>query len=166
MRYRKVRLLVGVGRKMSASDGPEGGSAVADAPSEERGHEEGRWHTGGILAEISTRIVRLHKETYGKGPTKARTYYDRDLVVCVLGGAFTRVEQTLAENGKVQAVLDQRSAWQDAMRGRFIAMIEEVTGRKVLAFISGTHHDPDLVTEMFLLEPMPEHDGEPYEHGS
>ena len=46
------------------------------------------------LANISRRIVQLHKEFYGKGPTKAKTYYSDDLVVVLMRGGYTKVEDT------------------------------------------------------------------------
>ena len=55
---------------------------------------------GDVLTAISDGLVALLKEYYGRGPTQAKTYYHDDLVVCVLRGGFTRVEQTLLEGGR------------------------------------------------------------------
>jgi len=68
------------------------------------------------------------KEFYGVGPTQAKTYYYDDLVVCVLRGGFTRVEQTLLEGGRTSAVIQQRMEFQEVMRDRFAAVIERATG--------------------------------------
>ncbi len=105
------------------------------------------------LANISRRIVGLHKEYYGKGPTKAKTYYDDDLVVVLMRGGFTKVEETLMREGRGQAVLDQRRQFQEVMRERFDEVIREELGRGVIAFMSGTHQEPDLLAEIFVLEP-------------
>jgi uncharacterized protein YbcI len=105
------------------------------------------------LANISRRLVGLHKEYYGKGPTKAKTYYNDDLVVVLLRGGFTRVEETLRREGRAQAVIDQRGEFQEVMRERYGAVIEEEIGRKVIAFMSGSHQEPDLLAEVFVLEP-------------
>lgn len=108
---------------------------------------------GDVLAAISGRIVHLHKEFYGKGPTKAKTYYAGDVVTVVLRGGFTRVEQTLLEEGRGSDVIEQRMAFQEVMKERFVEAIEEITGRRVAAFMSGSHQDPDLIAEVFVLEP-------------
>lgn len=105
------------------------------------------------LANISRRLVGLHKEFYGKGPTKAKTYYNDDLVVVLMRGGFTRVEETLLREGRGDAVIDQRRQFQDVMHERFDAVIQEELGRRVIAFMSGSHQDPDLLAEVFVLEP-------------
>ena len=104
------------------------------------------------LANISRRIVQLHKEFYGKGPTKAKTYYHDDLVVVLMRGGFTRVEETLLQSGRGDAVKQQRAEFQQAMREPFTKVIEEETGRKVVAFMSTSHQHPDMLGELFVLE--------------
>jgi uncharacterized protein YbcI len=106
---------------------------------------------GSTLAEISRRIVALVKKYYGKGPTHARTYYFGDVVLVLLNGGYTPVEKTLLEGGQAQAVMDQRAVFQDVMRPRFKRVIEEELQREVLAFMSMTHHEPDLNAELFVL---------------
>lgn len=105
-----------------------------------------------VLANISRRIVQLHKEFYGKGPTKAKTYVLDDIVVVLMRGGFTRVEETLLQSGRGESVKQQRADFQQAMREPFRQVIEEETGRKVIAFMSGSHQHPDLLGEMFVLE--------------
>lgn len=109
--------------------------------------------TGEALANISRRIVQLHKEYYGKGPTRAKTYVADDLVVVLMRGGFSRAEETLLEEGRGHAVIAQRMAFQEVMRPRFQAVIEEELGRRVSGFMSGSHQHPDMIGEMFLLEP-------------
>ena len=104
------------------------------------------------LANISRRIVQLHKEFYGKGPTKAKTYYHDDLVVVLMRGGFTRVEETLLQSGRGDSVKQQRSDFQQVMRAPFVQVIEEETGRKVAAFMSSSHQHPDMLAEVFVLE--------------
>ena len=110
-------------------------------------------HAGEVMAAISGRIVSLHKEFYGKGPTKAKTYYHGDVITVLLRGGFTRVEETLLEEGRGADVIEQRMAFQEVMRERYTEVIEEITGRKVAAFMSGSHQDPDLICEVFVLDP-------------
>jgi uncharacterized protein YbcI len=108
---------------------------------------------GDLLTGISKGMVALLKEFYGRGPTRAKSYYQDDLVVCLLRGGFTRVEQTLLEGGRGDAVIQQRMEFQELMRERFVAVIEEVTGRSVIGFMSGNQQDPDIMCEVFILAP-------------
>jgi uncharacterized protein YbcI len=98
-------------------------------------------------------MVALLKEFYGRGPTRTKSYYADDLVVCVLRGGFSRVEQTLLDGGRGNAVLNQRLAFQDVMRDRFAGVIEAATGRPVIGFMSGNQQHPDMMCEVFILGP-------------
>ena len=109
--------------------------------------------SGATRTAISEGIVALLKEYYGVGPTRAKTYIHDDLVVCLLRGGFTRVEQTLLEGGRAGAVLEQRMAFQEVMRTRFVTVIETATGRQVIGFMSGNQQDPDMICEVFVLAP-------------
>ena len=106
-----------------------------------------------MLTAISDGIVGLLKEYYGRGPTRAKSYYQDDLVVCLLRGGFTRVEETLRDAGRGHEVILQRMAFQDVMRDRFEAVIHEATGRRVIGFMSGNQQDPDMICEVFVLAP-------------
>jgi uncharacterized protein YbcI len=111
---------------------------------------------GPLLAEITNRIVAFMREHYGRGPIKAKTYVLDNLIVCVLSDGFTAIEKTMVEGGEPERVLDMRRDFQRMMQARYTEMIEEQTGRKVLAFLSQTHVDPDLTIEMFLMDgPLP-----------
>jgi len=98
-------------------------------------------------------MVALLKEYYGRGPTRAKSYYEDDLVVCVLRGGFSRVEQTLLEGGRGHAVIQQRMEFQELMRRRFETVIERATGRRVIGFMSGNQQHPDMMCEVFILAP-------------
>ena len=110
-------------------------------------------HDGRIRTAISEGIVALHKDFYGSGPTQARTYLVDDLVVCLLRGGFTRVEQTLLDAGRGHAVVAQRTEFQEVMRERFVAVVEHATGRRVVAFMAGGQQEPDMLCEVFVLAP-------------
>jgi uncharacterized protein YbcI len=116
-------------------------------------HATVRQAEGAALTAVSDGMVGLLKEFYGVGPTQAKTYYHDDLVVCLMRGGFTRVEQTLLEGGRTSAVLQQRMEFQEVMRDRFIAVIEHATGRRVVGFMSGNQQDPDMICEVFVLAP-------------
>jgi uncharacterized protein YbcI len=108
---------------------------------------------GDVLTAISDGMVALLKEFYGRGPTRTKSYYEDDLVVCLLRGGFTRVEQTLLQGGRGASVIQQRMDFQDVMRARFQAVIEAATGRRVIGFMSGNQQDPDIMCEVFILAP-------------
>ena len=122
-------------------------------PPTSAGHEVAHAARGEILTAVSDGIVALFKEFYGKGPTRAKTYYEDDLVVCLLRGGFTRVEETLRDAGRGHEVILQRMAFQDVMRDRFESVIQEATGRRVVGFMSGNQQDPDMLCEIFVLAP-------------
>jgi uncharacterized protein YbcI len=108
---------------------------------------------GDVLTAISDGMVALLKEFYGRGPTRTKSYYADDLVVCVLRGGFSRVEQTLLEGGRGPAVIQQRMEFQELMRQRFAAVIEHATGRQVIGFMNGNQQHPDMMCEVFILAP-------------
>jgi uncharacterized protein YbcI len=99
-------------------------------------------------------MVQLHKEYFGKGPTKARTYITEELVVCVLEGGFTKGERTLVAHGKEDAIVHQREAVQEVVRERFIEIVEELLARNVASFISGVDAVTQTSAEVFVLEPL------------
>jgi uncharacterized protein YbcI len=115
--------------------------------------EQGTAATREAAAAISRELVSLHKQFYGRGPVRAKTYLVDDTVVCVLEGGFTVVERTLIEVGRAAAVHDMRLSFQAAMRDQFTAIVESALGRSVRAYLSQVHTDPDVAVELFLLEP-------------
>ena len=104
--------------------------------------------SGDVRTAISDGIVALLKEFYGRGPDKARTYVNGDLVVCLLRGGFTRVEQTLREGGHGDDVIRQRMVFQTSCASCF----EQATGRKLIGFV-GKQRDRDIICEFFVLAP-------------
>ena len=107
--------------------------------------------SGDVRTEISDGLVALLKDYYGRGPDRTKTYVNDDLVVCLLRGGFTRVEQTLLEEGHGDDVIRQRMVFQQVMRKRFEQVVEHATGRKVIGFMSGNQQDPDMICEVFVL---------------
>jgi uncharacterized protein YbcI len=107
---------------------------------------------GRVLSTISNGMVRIHREAYGRGADRVRTIMDGNYVVSFLDGIFTPAERTLISAGEADAVSETRLAFQRAMRAEFVRVVEEATGRKVIAFLSQTHIDPDLAVETFVLE--------------
>ena len=110
---------------------------------------------GELAAAISDTVVRALARTTGRGPTKARTTLGDNGVFVVLQDSLTRGEQTLVNAGQNAAVLDLRKRWQLVMEEEISREIEDLTGRKVIGFMSDNHIDPDLAVEVFVLEPLP-----------
>ena len=108
---------------------------------------------GELNAAISKAVVRSFSDYIGRGPTKARTSIRDDLVVCLLENGLTKAERSLVAAGRGQLVLHTRSALQSTMRSDLAAAVERLTERKVIAFMSDNHIDPDVGTETFLLAP-------------
>jgi uncharacterized protein YbcI len=109
---------------------------------------------GPLLEEISRRIVQLYKESHGRGPTRARTYWEDDVITVVVRGGFTPDERTLRAAGRGEAVLEHRVQFQEAMRARFRQEVEHLTGRTVIGVMSGVQvEEPEMAAQVFVLEP-------------
>jgi uncharacterized protein YbcI len=104
-------------------------------------------------ATISTSAVQLLHEYTGRGPTNAKTEINDDLVTIVLANTLTKGESKLVESGKSDEVLRLRHEYQLTMRDDLVALVERELDRKVIAFMSQNHIDPDLAVEVFVLEP-------------
>jgi uncharacterized protein YbcI len=108
---------------------------------------------GQLLAAISTKIVAILRDHYGRGPMKAKTYALDDVIVVVMrGSGFTPLEKTIMESGQPERVVSMRHEFQNIMTQRFTETIEELTGRKVLAFLSQAHVQPDITMEIFFVD--------------
>jgi uncharacterized protein YbcI len=112
---------------------------------------------GQLLAAISTSIVGILRDHYGRGPMKAKTYALDDIIVCVMrGSGFTPLEQTIMDSGEPDRVVEMREDFQRVMADRYKNAIEDLTGRKVVAFLSQAHVEPDITMEIFFIDgPMP-----------
>jgi uncharacterized protein YbcI len=108
---------------------------------------------GQLLAAISTSIVAIVREHYGRGPMNAKTYALDDIIVVVMrGSGFTALEQTMMDDAGADRVAALRHEFQHMMAGRYRNAIEELTGRNVVAFLSQTHIDPDITMEIFFID--------------
>jgi uncharacterized protein YbcI len=104
-------------------------------------------------AMISTATVQVLHDYTGRGPTKAKTMINDDVVTVMLADTLTRGERKLVETGHPDRVISLRHDFQLAMRDDLIAIVERQLKRKVIAFMSQNHIDPDLAVEIFVLEP-------------
>jgi uncharacterized protein YbcI len=106
---------------------------------------------GEVLSQISTEMAELYEDHFGKRPGEAKTYAHDDVVVCVLRDSLTTVETTLSTNGHRSTVHNVRAAFQEAVADGFKGIVERSTNRRVIAFMSQAHIDPDLTIEIFFL---------------
>jgi uncharacterized protein YbcI len=117
-------------------------------------------HGGSLLQDVSTAMVSLHKEQFGRGPTKAQSHFaGPDALLCVMEDALLPAERAMVAMGEQQRVRDTRMFFQVATADRFIAAVETITGRTVRAFASATDPDRQVVIENFIFEPAPTGDG-------
>jgi uncharacterized protein YbcI len=108
---------------------------------------------GQLLAAISTSIVGMLHEHYGRGPMKAKTYALDDIIVVVMrGSGFTPLEQTIMDSGEPERVIAMREDFQRVMADRYKQTIEKLTDRVVLAFLSQAHVEPDITMEIFFVD--------------
>ena len=126
--------------------------AEAHSGEQERTQEQERTHL--LVQEVSNEMVRIYKEMFGRGPTKARTdFAGRDILLCTLENTFTPAEKNLAAMGELQRLRDTRLFFQYATISEFINAIERITNRRVRAFVSGIDAEKDVASELFYLEP-------------
>jgi uncharacterized protein YbcI len=108
---------------------------------------------GHLLAAISTSIVGILRDHYGRGPMKAKTYVLDDVIVVVMrGSGFTALEQTIMDSGEPNRVIEMREDFQRVMATRYKDTIRELTGRNVVAFLSQAHVEPDITMEIFFID--------------
>jgi len=108
---------------------------------------------GQLSAAISNSVVQCTREYTGRGATKARTTIGNDMIVTRMEDTLTKGERSLADNGKGDMVSEIRRCFQMTMRDDLVARVEALTGRKVIAFMSANHIEPDMGVEIFVLEP-------------
>jgi uncharacterized protein YbcI len=112
--------------------------------------------TGGELASaVSNAMVAVYAEHIGRGPTRVRTSFGRDLVAVVLEETLTKAERRLVADGESDMVVTTRRTFQRTMREDLVGAVERLTGRTVAAFLSDQHVNPDVAVEVFVLAPDP-----------
>jgi uncharacterized protein YbcI len=108
--------------------------------------------SGQLTAAVSSAVVGLFSKHVGRGPTKARTTIDGDLVVVLLRDGMTTAEKNLVHAGKEVEVHQLRRAFQETMRVELVDTVERLTNSKVSAFMSVNHSSPDVAAEIFVLD--------------
>jgi uncharacterized protein YbcI len=122
------------------------------------GAHDGAGMDGGSLREVSRAMVRLYKEQFGRGPETVSTHYaGPNTIVAILANSLTPVERSMRDMGEHQRLRDIRVMFQHATEAQFRAVVEQITGRRVIGFMSGIDVANDISTEVFTLEPTDAH---------
>ena len=107
---------------------------------------------GELLGRVSRELVHALKRSYGKGPTKAKSYLCDDILLVAMEGGLLPAENTMIERGRNDLVREFRQQYENELAGTFTAVVEEITGRKVLNYQSQIMFDPDMIFELFVLD--------------
>jgi uncharacterized protein YbcI len=125
---------------------------VSSRPVPTPGVDEVRLAHGRLRSAIARAVVQVHSRRLGRGPTKARAFFRGNVVVLLLYDAMTKGERSLAAYGRVEAALELRRELEQTMREDLVRAVEGLTDGRVLAFMSDSHLNPDLVVELYMLD--------------
>ena len=114
---------------------------------------------GGTLTALSNAVVQIVRDYTGRGPTQARAVVRDNLVVVLMQETLLKAEHSLINDDKGRLVVEMRRSFQQTMRAELSAAVERITERKVIAFMSDSHLEPDYSVEVFVLEPDGATDG-------
>lgn len=109
--------------------------------------------SGSPAVHISNAVVQVYRAQVGRGPTRARTIIDHNLVIVELRDTLTPGERNLVAAGDAHAVGQTRRAYRRLVHAPLIAAVEEILGRTVVALLSDTRPDADIAVEVFVLAP-------------
>jgi uncharacterized protein YbcI len=124
--------------------------AMATPAEADRSATDGNRVGGSPVAAISREIVGIHARFYGRGPTKAKTVWREEIVICILEDVFTKSEKVLVDGGRFADVRANRTAFQDETEPLFRGAVEAATGRRVASFLSQISED-SVACEVFVL---------------
>jgi uncharacterized protein YbcI len=107
---------------------------------------------GELNAAITSALVGIHTQFLGRGPSSASTSHSERIVITLMHDVLTPAEKSLAKTGQIEAVDRIRRMFQGIMEADLREAVERLTGRKVIAVISGNHIDPDVAAVLFMLD--------------
>jgi uncharacterized protein YbcI len=119
-------------------------------PTEPLQEQTTRDGAGSVVAAVSRQIVGIYADYYGRGPTRAKTIWRDEVVVCILEDVFTRAEKLLVDGGRFDQVRLNRQAFQDQIEPLFHQVVEGATGRRVAACLSQVNRN-GVAAEIFTL---------------
>ena len=110
-----------------------------------------------VTAELCNEMVRIYKEIFGRGPTRARANWaGPDALLCTLEDSLTPAERKMASLGEHQRLRETRMFFQHVCEDDFRESVERITGRRVRAFVSGIDAETDVSSEVFYFERLAE----------
>lgn len=109
-------------------------------------------HGGELNAAVTSALVGIHTEYLGRGPRTASTFHQGNVLVTLMHDVLTRAEKSLAEGSRADSINQVRHMFQETMEADFRIAVERLSGRRVVAFISGNNSDPDVAAELFILD--------------
>ena len=109
-----------------------------------------------MRAAISNAMVRRKADLYGKGPTRAKTFFNDDYVFVAMEGGLTANEEQMVAGGQEDMVRQYRLRFQEVTGEILTGDVEEITGRKVVGYPSQITFQPTRVVEIFYLDAPPE----------
>ena len=134
----------------NAPSSPQEGSHAVVASNGSGPSGETRSPSSSPQKEISRGVVAIYKDYLGRGPTTARTSISDDAAVTTLQDSFTKAERSLVESGEAETVREMRRKFQCAMREDITTLVERVTGRECVAFLSDHDTKTDVAVEMVV----------------
>ena len=114
--------------------------------------DEGPLRGGELNAAVTSALAGIHTEHLGRGPRSGSTFHYGNVLVTLMHDVLMSAEKFLVDANRGEAVSHIRQLFQEALQADFCAAVERLTGRKVLAFISGNNFDPDIAAELFILD--------------
>jgi uncharacterized protein YbcI len=137
---------------------PDGADIPHEHEAERRSagqYEDPRNPSARVLRDVSAAMVRLYKEQFGRGPETAQTHFaSPNVLITILSNSLTPVERTMRDIGETQRLRDIRMIFQHATEPQFRAIVETITGRRVIGFMSGMDVHVDEACEVFTLAPI------------
>lgn len=107
---------------------------------------------GELNAAMTSAIVGIQNQYLGRGPKTASTFHYSNVVLTLMHDVLSPADKAVAESNHGDAIVSIRHLYQEAMQADFTKAVERLTERKVIAFISGNHIDPDIAAEIFILD--------------
>ncbi len=107
---------------------------------------------GELNAAVTSALVGIQNEYLGRGPKTASTFHHQNVLVTLMHEVLTPAEISLTETNRRDAVTNIRHLYQQTMEKDFREAVERLSGRSVVAFISGNHVAPDIAAELFILD--------------
>ena len=106
---------------------------------------------GTVRNDISTALVKLYRQIFGRGPEKAATYAFDAGYVTFLRDLLAPHERVLVLGGRPDLVCEARGTIREAERERLIAEVQRLTGRPVLHDSFQFQPERNLAIELFWI---------------